>query len=55
MGKPCEPAADTDSPLDLVPERYEEILHVPPQSLEVTLKVPRANGGTSECGLDYKN
>ena len=53
-GKSCETSEDTDSPEDLVPERYKELLHVPPPSLEVTLKVPRAGGGPSECGKDYR-
>ena len=53
-GKSCEPSEDTDSPVDLVPERHEELLHVPPPSLEVTFKVPRADGRPSECGMEYR-
>ena len=39
--------------MDLVPERHKVFLHVPPPSLEVTFKVHRADGGPSECDIDY--
>ena len=51
---PVDPSEDTDSPMDLVPERHKALHHIPPPSLEVTFKVPRADGGPSECGIEYR-
>ena len=55
-GKSCEPSEDTESLVALVPEQHKALLHVPPPSLsiEVTFKVPRADGEPSECGMEHR-